>query len=202
VRLRIGANASSATVTFPAKQTQQVGEIAIHFRPPSRSVGWRAPLSVIFVSLMMRISSSITRATTRVMLRASRTLLADIQLKSSSRIWRRNKYGSTDTVGLEWRHRKKWVDLITRYNDNVEFYTSGKYNETQVRREFIDPFFKALGWDIDNSEGYSEAYKMSFTKIAIKIGGGHRAPDLFVSSWWHPKFFLEAKKKTVGRFIS
>lgn len=29
---------------------------------------------------------------------------------------------------------------------------------TQVRREFIDPFFKCLGWDIDNTQSFAEAY--------------------------------------------
>ncbi len=28
-----------------------------------------------------------------------------------------------------------------------------------MRREFLDPFFKALDWDIDNEQGYAEAYK-------------------------------------------
>jgi hypothetical protein len=31
-------------------------------------------------------------------------------------------------------------------------------NETQVRREFLDPLFKALGWDIDNQQGYRIRY--------------------------------------------
>ena len=36
-----------------------------------------------------------------------------------------------------------------------ESYISPRYNETQLRREFVDPFFKALGWDVDNESGYS-----------------------------------------------
>jgi hypothetical protein len=38
---------------------------------------------------------------------------------------------------------------------HLEDYRSGRYNETQVRREFIDPFFKCLGWDIDNEHGFA-----------------------------------------------
>jgi predicted type IV restriction endonuclease len=26
----------------------------------------------------------------------------------------------------------------------------------KLRREFIDPFFKALGWDVDNEQGYAK----------------------------------------------
>jgi hypothetical protein len=49
--------------------------------------------------------------------------------------------------------------------------------ETQVRREFIDPFFKALGWDVDNEAGYAQQYKDVVHEDAIKIGLDARAPD-------------------------
>jgi hypothetical protein len=51
------------------------------------------------------------------------------------------------------------LDLITRFEQQYEAYKSGQYNETQLRREFLDPFFKALGWDVDNTAGNAEAYK-------------------------------------------
>lgn len=49
--------------------------------------------------------------------------------------------------------------LIERFDRNREAYQSGQYNETQLRREFLDPFFESLGWDVDNEQGYAEAYK-------------------------------------------
>ena len=49
--------------------------------------------------------------------------------------------------------------LVERFEKNRESYTSGKYNETQVRLEFIDPLFESLGWDVYNRQGYAEAYK-------------------------------------------
>ncbi|HLA99513.1 MAG TPA: hypothetical protein VJL34_13760, partial [Anaerolineales bacterium] len=54
---------------------------------------------------------------------------------------------------------KEVIQLVERFHRNLEDYQSGKYNETQVRLEFIDPFFEALGWDIHNKKGYAEAYK-------------------------------------------
>jgi predicted type IV restriction endonuclease len=41
-------------------------------------------------------------------------------------------------------------DLVRRFEDSRELYHSGKYNEAQLRVEFLNPFFKALGWDVDN----------------------------------------------------
>ena len=47
--------------------------------------------------------------------------------------------------------------LVERFDRNLDAYRSGKYNEAQVRQEFINPFFNALGWDIYNEQGYAEA---------------------------------------------
>ena len=38
-------------------------------------------------------------------------------------------------------------ELVKRYRRNKEAYASGQYNETQLRREFLDPFFALLGWE-------------------------------------------------------
>ena len=43
--------------------------------------------------------------------------------------------------------------LIDRFEQNRESYKSQGYNETQLRREFLDPFFEALGWDVANKAG-------------------------------------------------
>lgn len=68
-------------------------------------------------------------------------------------------------------------DLIERFDLHRETYQRETYNETQVRREFIDPFFKELGWDMDNKQGHAEAYKDVIHEDAIKVGGSTKAPD-------------------------
>ncbi|MFH1915304.1 MAG: TaqI-like C-terminal specificity domain-containing protein [Pseudomonadota bacterium] len=89
-------------------------------------------------------------------------------------------------------------DLIETFDNNVESYKKGKYNETQVRREFIDPFFEALGWDIPNKKGHAEAYKDVIHEDAIKVGGVTKAPDYCFRIGGVRKFFLEAKKPAVN----
>ena len=44
-------------------------------------------------------------------------------------------------------------ELVERFKFNEDSYKKSNYNETQVRREFIDPLFKLLGWDVDNTDG-------------------------------------------------
>jgi hypothetical protein len=46
--------------------------------------------------------------------------------------------------------------LVERFERNLDDYRSGAYKETRLRREFVDPFFKLLGGDIDNAAGLAE----------------------------------------------
>ena len=88
-------------------------------------------------------------------------------------------------------------ELTERFERNKDAYRSPQYNETQLRREFLDPFFKALGWDIDNEQGYAEAYKDVIHEDAIKVGEATKAPDYCFRIGGARKFFLEAKRPSV-----
>jgi len=89
-------------------------------------------------------------------------------------------------------------ELVERFQDNIEAYRTQGYNETQLRREFLDPFFEALGWDVSNKAGHAEAYKDVIHEDAIKIGGFTKAPDYCFRIGGMRKFFLEAKKPAVN----
>lgn len=87
--------------------------------------------------------------------------------------------------------------LVERFEANLDSYRNGAYNETLLRRDFLDPLFKALGWDIDNSHGYAEAFREVVHEDAIKIGGATKAPDYSFRIGGRRIFFLEAKKPSV-----
>ena len=95
--------------------------------------------------------------------------------------------------------RAKIADLVELFRGNEAAYKNPAYNETQTRREFIDPFFKVLGWDIDNERGYAPAYKDVIHEDAIKVGGMTKAPDYCFRIGGQRKFFVEAKKPSVTR---
>jgi hypothetical protein len=40
------------------------------------------------------------------------------------------------------------AQLVERFDRNRDGYRSDRYNETQLRREFLDPFFDALGYKL------------------------------------------------------
>jgi hypothetical protein len=64
------------------------------------------------------------------------------------------------------------AERVETFGRNLESYLNPDYKETQLRREFLDPLFEALGWDVANRAGYAEAYK----------GQPHRLPQSTVLS--------------------
>jgi len=90
------------------------------------------------------------------------------------------------------------VRLVETFERNKEDYRQGGLNETQLRREFLDPFFKALGWDVDNTQGWAEPYKEVIHEDAIRIESSVKAPDYCFRIGGTRKFFVEAKAPSVN----
>jgi type I restriction-modification system DNA methylase subunit len=87
---------------------------------------------------------------------------------------------------------------VEQFADQREIYKK-KYNETQTRIDFINPFFMALGWDIDNTKlKLPEAYRDVIHEDKIKVGGKTKAPDYCFTNYGKKQFFLEAKKPSVS----
>ena len=64
-------------------------------------------------------------------------------------------------------------NLVEKYTFHRDAYLRGqeKYNETQLREDFTDPFFRALNWDVNNNKGFSEAYRDVLHEEPIRIRG-------------------------------
>ena len=96
--------------------------------------------------------------------------------------------GAPDTI-------KRLVDTFQR---NIDVYKNDSINETQLRREFLDPFFTALGWDVENKAGYADAYKDVIHEYSLKTKDVREAPDYCFRIGGTRKFFVEAKKPSVN----
>ncbi len=88
--------------------------------------------------------------------------------------------------------------LVKRFEEHHESYLSVKYNETQLRSEFLDPLFEALGWDVFNKQGYAELYKDVLREESQKVEGSARSPDYTFRVGGMRKFFVEAKKPAIN----
>jgi len=86
--------------------------------------------------------------------------------------------------------------LVERFDDNKAAYHSPHYNEAQLRQEFLNPFFKALGWDVYNEKDYALQYREVIHEDSIHIKGSPnaKAPDYAFRLGGVRKFFVEAKK--------
>ncbi len=88
--------------------------------------------------------------------------------------------------------------IVANFKDNIENYKNSAYNETQLRREFLDKFIKILGWDVDNEAGNHEYYKEVIHEDKLKIGSSTRAPDYCIQTGSRKLFYIEAKKPAVN----
>ena len=90
------------------------------------------------------------------------------------------------------------IELVARFREQLDDYKRGQYNETQLRRDFLDPLFTLLGWDVDNRAGYAESFREVVHEDAVKVGGTTKAPDYSFRIGGRRLFFLEAKKPSVS----
>ncbi len=89
------------------------------------------------------------------------------------------------------------AQLVEKFAEHRETYRRAGYNETQLRQDFLDPFFVALGWDVFNQQGFAEAYRDVILEQGLKVEQSVRAPDYCFRIGGTAKFFVEAKKPAV-----
>ena len=89
------------------------------------------------------------------------------------------------------------AQLVEKFAEHRETYRRAGYNETQLRQDFLDPFFAALGWDVFNQQGFAEAYRDVILEQGLKVEQSVRAPDYCFRIGGTAKFFVEAKKPAV-----
>ena len=94
-------------------------------------------------------------------------------------------------------HRKQATSLIPIYARPMAVLFRLRDNESQVRRDFIDPFFEALGWDMQNKQGFSQTYRHVIHEDSLAVEGSTKAPDYCFQLGGKRMFFVEAKKPAV-----
>ena len=95
--------------------------------------------------------------------------------------------------------KNKIRTLVQKYEQGKEVYRTSRFNETQVRNEFLDPLFEILGWDIRNSAGKNTNEREVLLEEPLKANAAShtKKPDYTFRLFGERKFFLEAKKPCV-----
>ena len=87
--------------------------------------------------------------------------------------------------------------LVEDFKNNEKYYIQPDYSEAQARKDFIDKFFIALGWDV-NHEDQKDPYRQEVkVERGVSVKGAQRRADYSFSiapNYRDPKFFVEAKK--------
>jgi predicted type IV restriction endonuclease len=86
-------------------------------------------------------------------------------------------------------------ELVADFKANENFYLSPQFSEAQARKDYVDKFFMALGWDM-NHDTQKNPYEQE-VKIEKNESGSQRRADyaFFLGPNFHDvRFFAEAKK--------
>ncbi len=89
--------------------------------------------------------------------------------------------------------------LVEKYNSDRDHYLSSRYNETQLRADFLDPLFDLLGWDIRNEKGKPTNEREVLLEESLKedADSNTKKPDYTFRLFSERKFYVEAKKPSV-----
>lgn len=94
------------------------------------------------------------------------------------------------------------TELVQVYTDNYQQFQRATYNETQVRVDFVNRFFKILGWDVDNERGLPQHLRevTHEATVVVEENGIHRSkkPDYSFKAGTETLFFVETKKPAVN----
>jgi len=88
-------------------------------------------------------------------------------------------------------------ELVEDFRQNEKKYLSPAYQEAEVRRDFIDKFFEALGWDVYHKTQKNPYEQEVKVEKGVSVGKAQKRADyaFYISpEYREPKFFTEAKK--------
>jgi hypothetical protein len=87
--------------------------------------------------------------------------------------------------------------LVEDFKTQESAYLSAEYQESQVRQDFIDKFFTALGWDVTHERQKNPYEQEVKIENKVRTSGSQRRADyaFFIApNFRDVKFFAEAKK--------
>ena len=102
---------------------------------------------------------------------------------------------TTPAAGFDAAHATV-TRLCDHFDARIAEIKAPDYKEAVARVEFITPFFKALGWDVDNAQHHSIYEKDCVLEKAEQVEGSARSADYaFRRPGTHLfAFCVEAKK--------
>ena len=89
---------------------------------------------------------------------------------------------------------KELIRLAGAFERGLGEFKSSGYVEAQLRDDFLNPFWRALGWDLENSAGLIQTKREVEIESRTEIGGRHKRADYLFRTDGLDRFVCEAKK--------
>jgi len=92
---------------------------------------------------------------------------------------------------------EKVKGLVAKFQQGEKHYLSQSYQEAEVRQDFLDDFFTALGWDVGHKIQHDPYEQEVKVERGVKVSGAQKRADYSFSiapNFRDSKFFAEAKK--------
>lgn len=91
--------------------------------------------------------------------------------------------------------------LVCAFEKEYAIYTSSQYSEAQLRIDFLNPFLKTFGWDVDNEQSKSQFMREVLQEESIDVeedkSVAKKNPDYTLRVQGIRKLFVEAKKVSI-----
>ncbi|MEI6219638.1 MAG: hypothetical protein WCP86_12115, partial [bacterium] len=103
------------------------------------------------------------------------------------------KTDAPDTPSLE-NFRAELARLVELFGRNLSDLKSSAYDEASLRQEFLNPLFRALGWDVENKAGLIPQHREVEIESRTEIAGRQKRADYLFRTDRQDRFVCEAKK--------
>jgi hypothetical protein len=84
--------------------------------------------------------------------------------------------------------------LTSSFRKNLSHLKSEAYDESALRNDFLNPFWRALGWDVENLQGTTQPLREVQIESRVDIAGRKKRADYRFRTDGIDRFVCEAKK--------
>ncbi len=84
--------------------------------------------------------------------------------------------------------------LVAKFESEFTAVNDAGYSEARVRQDYLDPLFRALGWDLENRAGLVQQHREVEIESRTDIAGRAKRADYLFRTGGRDKFICEAKR--------
>jgi hypothetical protein len=94
--------------------------------------------------------------------------------------------------------QQKLQRLVGHFKKHLKDYVTDAYDEASLRNDFLNPFWNALGWDLENTAQKSQLLRDVQIETRVKIQGRKKRADYIFRTDGLNRFVCEAKRPKDG----